>query len=189
MIRVGILGDIGSGKTFVANSFGFPVFNADYEVSKIYKNNRVVYKKLKKKFPEYFNSFPIDKKKVSSAILDKKTNLKKIVKIVHFEVRKKLNFFLRKNRNKKIVVLDIPLLLENKLNKKRDILVFVKSRKKDIKKNLKKRKNYNQRLLSEFKKIQFPLNLKERKSQYVIKNNFTKKSVRKDIKNILMELK
>ena len=63
MIRVGILGDIGSGKTFVANSFGFPVFNADYEVSKIYKNNRVVYKKLKKKFPEYFNSFPIDKKK------------------------------------------------------------------------------------------------------------------------------
>ena len=47
MIRVGILGDIGSGKTFVANSFGFPVFNADYEVSKIYKNNRVVYKKLK----------------------------------------------------------------------------------------------------------------------------------------------
>ena len=44
MIRVGILGDIGSGKTFVANSFGLPVFNADHEVGKIYKNNRAVYK-------------------------------------------------------------------------------------------------------------------------------------------------
>ena len=29
MIKIGILGDIGSGKTFVANQFGYPVFNAD----------------------------------------------------------------------------------------------------------------------------------------------------------------
>ena len=48
MIRVGILGEIGSGKTFVANNFGYPVFNADHEVSKLYKNNKLVYKKLKK---------------------------------------------------------------------------------------------------------------------------------------------
>ena len=44
MIRVGILGEIGSGKTFVAKNFGYPVFNADYEVSKLYKNNKLVYK-------------------------------------------------------------------------------------------------------------------------------------------------
>ena len=35
MIRVGILGDIGSGKSYVANQFGYPVFNADQEVSKL----------------------------------------------------------------------------------------------------------------------------------------------------------
>ena len=39
MKRIGILGDIGSGKTYVAKCFGFPVFNADLEVAKIYKNN------------------------------------------------------------------------------------------------------------------------------------------------------
>ena len=49
MIRIGILGDIGSGKSFVAKSFGYPVFNADNEVSKIYKNNKKVFYKLKKK--------------------------------------------------------------------------------------------------------------------------------------------
>ena len=42
MIRIGILGDIGSGKSFVANSFGFPVFNADNEVTKIYNKDKKV---------------------------------------------------------------------------------------------------------------------------------------------------
>ena len=35
MIKIGILGNIGSGKSFVAKCFGYPVFNADEEVSKI----------------------------------------------------------------------------------------------------------------------------------------------------------
>ena len=42
MIRIGILGDIGSGKTYVSNCFGYPVFNADLEVSKIYKEIKVL---------------------------------------------------------------------------------------------------------------------------------------------------
>jgi len=188
MIRVGILGDIGSGKTYVANNFGYPVFNADYEVSKLYQKDKTVYKQLKKILPKYFNSFPINKNDVSFAILDKKVNLRKIIKIVHSKIRKKLNFFLRKNRNKKIVILDIPLLLENKINQKKDVLVFVQSKRADILKKLRKRKNYNQRLLNEFRKIQLSLDYKRNKSRFIIKNNFTKKSVRKYIKNILKKL-
>ena len=46
--------------------------------------------------------------------------------------------FLKKNKNKKLVILDIPLLLENKINNKNDILLFVDSNKKDIEKRLKK---------------------------------------------------
>ena len=46
MKRIGILGDIGSGKSYIAKCFGFPVFNADLEVAKIYKYNRKVFKKL-----------------------------------------------------------------------------------------------------------------------------------------------
>ena len=40
MIRIGILGDIGSGKSLVAKSFGYPVFNADKEVSKLYQKQK-----------------------------------------------------------------------------------------------------------------------------------------------------
>ena len=119
MIRIGILGDIGSGKSFIAKSFGYPVFNADYEVNKLYNSDKKVFKKLQKILPKYFYEFPIDKKKVTEAILAKERNLKKIVKIVHLEIRKKMSIFLIKNKGKKIVILDIPLLLENKINKKK----------------------------------------------------------------------
>ena len=119
MIRIGILGDIGSGKSYVAKNFGYPVFNADNEVGKLYKKNRKVFKKLKKVLPEYIYSFPISKKEITNAILSSKINLKKIIKIVHLEIKNKMNIFLRNNKSKKIIILDIPLLLENRINKKK----------------------------------------------------------------------
>ena len=188
MIRIGILGDIGSGKSYVAKNFGYPFFNADHEVGKIYQNNKKIFNKLKKKLPKYIRSFPIDKKEVSHAILINKTNLNKIVKIVHLEIRKKMYAFLKKNKKKKIVILDIPLLLENKINNKNDILIYVDSKKKDILKKLKKRKNFNQKLLNKFKNIQLPNNIKKKKSQFIIKNDFKEKSVSNGIKNILKEI-
>ena len=130
MIRIGILGDIGSGKSFVAKHFGYPVFNADHEVSKLYQEDRNVYRKLKKILPTYIYEFPISKKQLSEAILVNNSNLQRITKIVHKEIQNKLRSFLKKNRNKEIVILDIPLLLENKINKKNDILVYVESKKK-----------------------------------------------------------
>ena len=185
MIRIGVLGDIGSGKSFIANSFGYPVFNADNEVSKLYKKNKKVFKKLNKELPNQISSFPIDKLEISKAILSNKSNLKKIIKIVHDEIRKKMKLFIKKNKNKKIIVLDIPLLLENKINNKSDILVFVESRKEEIEKRIKKRVNFNRRLFNKFKKIQYSKSYKKRKSDFIIKNDFTKKSVKRGIRNIL----
>ena len=185
MIRVGILGDIGSGKSYVANQFGYPVFNADHEVSKLYKKNKKIFRKLNKKLPNHILSFPIDKIEVTKAILTNKSNLKKIIKIVHDEIRKKMKLFIKKNKNKKIVVLDIPLLLENKINNKSDILVFVESRKEEIEKRIKKRVNFNRELFNKFKKIQYSKSYKKKKSDFIIKNDFTKKSVKRGIRNIL----
>ena len=189
MIKIGILGDIGSGKSYVAQNFGYPVFNADYEVAKLYQQNKIVFENLKKKLPKYIYSFPVKKKEISNAILSNKNNLNKIVKIVHVEIRKKMFIFLKKNKNKKIVILDIPLLLENKINNKKDILVYVHSKKSIILKRLKRRKNFNQNLLKKFKTMQMPINDKKKKSHFIIKNNFTKKSVKDGIKSILKEIR
>ena len=188
MIRIGILGNIGSGKSYVAKSFRYPVFNADLEVSKLYKNNKKIFLKLNKILPNYIHSFPINKNEMSKAILANKSNLNKIVKVVHKEVRKRMNVFMKKNKNKRIVILDIPLLLENKINIKKDILVFVESKKSNILRRLKKRKNFNKKLYRKFKDIQLPLNYKKKKSKFIIKNDFTNKSVKKSIKNILNQI-
>ena len=188
MIRIAIIGDIGSGKSHVAKQFGYPVFNADTEVAKLYKKNRKFYGKLKKKLPAYITSFPVQKSKVSEAIIDNKNNLNKIIKIVHPAIRIKMDSFIKKHRNKKFVILDIPLLIENKINKKNDIVIFVEAKKDEIRKRLKKRSKINPKIINKFKKIQLGVELKKRKSNYIIKNNFKNNSIKKSVKKLLKEI-
>jgi len=188
MIRIAVVGDIGSGKSYIANLFGYPVFNADLEVAEIYKTNKNCFKRLKKDLPKYFSVFPANKIQIINAIENSEKNLKKITNIIHPEIKKRLSIFLKKNKKRKAVVLDIPLLLENKLNHKDDIVVFIQSKKSEIIKRLKKRKNFNLNLYDQFKKIQLPLSFKKKKSNHVIKNNFTNKLVKISIKRILKEI-
>ena len=188
MIKIGILGQIGSGKSYVAKCFGFPVFNADFEVSKLYKKDKKIFLKLRKILPKFFTKLPIKKEEITKAILTNNSNLNKIIKIVHSEIRKKLSIFLIKNKKKKVVILDIPLLLENKLNKKKDVLIFVQSKKKEILKRLIKRKHFNQKIFDKFKKIQLSVDYKKKKAHFIIKNDFTNKSVKKGIKIILKKI-
>ena len=188
MIRIAVVGDIGSGKSHVAKEFGYPVFNADTEVSKLYKKNKKCFSKLKKALPKHITSFPVKKREILKAIIDSQKNLKKIIKIIHPEIRNKMNKFVKKNKGKKMVILDIPLLIENKINKKSDILIFIDAKKKEINKRLKKRKNFNVKIVKKFKKLQLPIETKKKKSNFIIKNNFKKKFVKKNVKIIVKKI-
>ena len=188
MIKIAILGDIGSGKSFIAKQFGYPVFNADNEVWKIYSKDKKCYKKLKKAIPKHILSFPINKKEITKSILSNQKNLKKVIKIVHPIVRMKMNKFINKNKKKKLIVFDVPLLLENKIEKKANILIFIEAKKKEIIKNLKRRKNYNLKIIKILKKFQLPLKYKKKKSNFVIKNNFKMQPVKKNVKLLKKKL-
>ncbi len=182
MIRVGVIGGIGSGKSFISKLFKSPVFNADREVEILYKNNLECFKKLRKKLPRFVKSFPISKNQLINAINDDKKNLKKISKVVHPLVRKQMKLFLNKNKKNKIIVLDIPLLIENKLYNKRDILIFVKSNQNKVINRLKKRKNYNKKILINLRKNQTDLLEKKKLANYIVDNNFSPNIMRKKIK-------
>ena len=91
-------------------------------------------------------------------------------------------------KKKKAVILDIPLLLENKLNKKKDVIIFIQSKKSEIIKRLKKRDNFDLNLLNHFKKIQLSQSYKKKKSHFIIKNNFTNKSAKINIKKIIKKI-
>ena len=181
MIRVGVIGGIGSGKSFISKLFKSPVFNADKEVEFLYKNNLECYKKLKKKLPRFIKSFPILKSQLIKAINEDKKNLKKISSVVHPLVRKKLKSFLNKNKKNKIIVLDIPLLIENKLYNKKDILIFVKSDQNKVINRLRKRKNYNKKILLNLKKNQANLLKKRKLANYIVDNNFSPNIMKKKI--------
>ena len=71
--------------------------------------------------------------------------------------------FLKKNANKKAVVLDIPLYFENRINKKKDIVIFINSKKKLINTALKKRNKSNIKFLKKLSKLQLPLVIKKKK--------------------------
>ena len=184
MIKIGILGDIGSGKSFVAKQFGYPVFDADKEVRQIYKSDKSCYKKIKKKFPKFIISKTIKKSELGKAINSNKKNIKKISNIVHPIVRKRMNTFFKINSKKQIVVLDIPLLVENKLYDKKFYLIFVQSNRNEINKRLKNRPLYNKSIINSLRKSQKSLVYKKKISNFVIKNNFKLSSLKKSIKII-----
>ena len=94
MIRIAVVGEIGSGKSHVARQFGYPVFNADNEVTKIYRKSRKFHKKIKKLFPNHTITFPVKKRDILKAIRKKPSDIKKIVKIIHPEIRYKMHEFI-----------------------------------------------------------------------------------------------
>ena len=99
-----------------------------------------------------------------------------------------MNNFIRRNKHKKFFVLDIPLLMENKINRKNDVLIFIDAKKKEITKRLKKRSNTNLKIIRTIKKFQLPVEIKKKKSNFIIKNNFKNNSVKKSVKKIIKKI-
>ena len=95
-----------------------------------------------------------------------------------------MHVFFKKNKSKKMVILDIPLLVENKLYDKKFYLIFVQSNKNEINKRLKKRPFYNKSIINSLRKSQRNLSYKKKISNFVIKNNFKLQTVKKNIKII-----
>ena len=93
-----------------------------------------------------------------------------------------MSIFLRENRHRKMVILDIPLLIENKINKKNDILLFVNAKKKIILKRIKQRKNYNKKIFNNLKQNQYSLLRKRKLANYTIDNNFSINIMRYKVK-------
>ena len=78
--------------------------------------------------------------------------------------------------------------MENKLNQKNDIIIFIQSKKSDIIKKIKERGNFSLNLYNQFKKIQLPLSYKKKNSNYIIKNNFNNNFAKMHVEKILKEI-
>jgi len=187
MVRVGILGSVGSGKSFVANIFkelGFNTFSADNEVANIYKNNNIVNKKISKFFKLKLYKGKINKQELRDSLKKNPNKFRFLNKIIHPIVRKKLVLFLSRFKKKKLVVLDVPLLVENKMFNFVDILILVKTRSRSFLSRIKKRKNLDKQFLNILKKQQANEKIKENYADFIIYNS-SKNKVKLQVKNII----
>jgi dephospho-CoA kinase len=187
MVRVGILGSVGSGKTFIANIFkelSFNIFSADNEVANIYKNNKIVNRKIAKFFKLKLYKGKINKQDLRDSLKKNPKKFKFLNKIIHPIVRKRLTLFLSKFKKNKLVVLDIPLLVENKMLNFVDIFVLVKTRSNSFLSRIKKRKNLDKQFLNVLKKQQASEKIKESYADFIIYNN-SKNKVKLQVKNII----
>jgi len=187
MVRVGILGSVGSGKSFVADIFkdlGFNIFSADNEVANIYKNNNIVNKKISKFFKLKIYKGKINKQELRDSLKKNPNKFRFLNKIIHPIVRKKLVLFLSRFKKKKLVVLDVPLLVENKMFNFVDILILVKTRSRSFLNRIKKRKNLDKQFLNILKKQQANEKIKENYADFIIYNS-SKNKVKLQVKNII----
>jgi dephospho-CoA kinase len=187
MIKVGILGSVGSGKSFVANIFkelGFNIFSADQVVSQIYERNKNINKKISIFFKLKLNHGKINKNELRDTLKKNPKKFKYLNKIIHPIVRKKLILFLSKYKKTKLVVLDIPLLIENKMFNFVDIFIFVKTKPNIFKIRIKKRRNLDKQFLKLLENQQAGEKIKKSYADFTVDNS-TKDKVKLQVKKIL----
>ena len=129
MIKIGITGSLASGKTTaskILSSKRGPIFSADKAVKELYKNKH--FKSLVSKKFKIKNNSQL-KKSLKKLILKNKNNINKLERIIHPLVRKEMKNFTVKNKNKKLLFYEIPLLIESKLMKNFNSVVFIKAKK------------------------------------------------------------
>jgi len=187
MIKVGILGSVGSGKSFVANIFkelGFNIFSADQVVSQIYERNKNINKEISIFLKLKLNRGKINKNELRDTLKKNPKKFKYLNKIIHPIVRKKLILFLSKYEKTKLAVLDIPLLIENKMFNFVDIFIFVKTKPNIFKIRIKKRRNLDKQFFKLLKSQQVDEKIKKSYADFTVDNS-TKDKVKLQVKKIL----
>jgi dephospho-CoA kinase len=185
---IGITGSIASGKSFVLEQLKkkYKTFSADEIVKKIYKNDLFIKKKIYDLFPKKLHSNSI-KFLITNEILKNYSFLQKIEKIIHPKIRIEIINFINKNKKKEIIFLDIPLLIENKLNKFFYKIILIKCNKSLRKKRFIK-KGGKGNLFDYFNSKQLTLKKKKQYADFIIDNSDDKNLTKKQLKKIIIKI-
>ena len=191
---IGLTGTIASGKSTVAKYLkeqGIPVFDADAIVHDLYNNDQIVIEKIREIFPEAIANHQVDRKKLSRAIQNNETLLTKIEDVVHPIVSLRRREFLERHadRQKDIVILDIPLLFEKRLeNSVDEIILVITSPELQIKRAM-ERQDMSEQKIKFILSHQLPHDVKISKSQYIIENTSTIESLHKKIDQVINRIR
>ena len=193
MIIVGLTGGIASGKSFVATylkKIKIPVHESDKIINLMYKKPTKGFLEYLKKigFSSSIKKGKVNKKLIRDGIFQNKLKRKNLEKYLHAEIKKTRDFFLNKNKNKKIVFLDIPLLFEKKLE---TICNFTCSTMAPIKKRRARamnRRGMKKKILDLIIKTQTNDKTRRANSNYLIDTSKTKAKTCLQVDNIIYDI-
>lgn len=192
MIKIGLTGSIGMGKSETArifSDFGIPVYDADKAVHKLYKKNQKGTEAIKKIFPKAISpEGDVDRSILGDLVVGNKTNLKKLESVIHPLVGEDRLDFFEKNKDAKAVVLDIPLLFETGGERFVDYIVVVSTSYEIQKKRVLARKNMTEDKFNEIVLSQTPNDEKCKLASFVVDTSISIDEAKKQVKNILLSL-
>ena len=184
MIKIGITGSLASGKTTASQILSYrrgPLFSADKIVKKLYRDENFK-RLLSKKFNIKNDNFI--KKNLKKIIFTNKKNILKLEKIIHPQVRINMKKFTNKNKNKKLLFYEIPLLIESKLMKYFNIIIFVKA-KRNLRLKRFKSNNGDEKLFNMLDKKQLNDKKKAKFCDHLVVNEKNLKILKKKLLNII----
>ena len=180
---IGITGSFGSGKTSVAkyfSSYGAKIIDADKIVHSLLNPGTKVYRQIKHIFGSgvFTRSQRIDRKKIAAIVFEDRKCLKKLNQIIHPQVIRLIKNEIRLSKAR-VVILDVPLLIESGLGRIVDKIIVVKITRKQQLKRIKKKFSLSEADILKRIKMQLPLSRKVRMADFVIDNSGTFKETRK----------
>ena len=192
VIKIGITGSIGMGKSTVSSIFrnnNIKVWDADFEVHNLYKKGKEGYNSIISIYPELKDKVEINRKKVSNLLREKKIDLKLIEEIIHPLLIRSREEFIKKNKKEKLLIFDIPLLYETKAYIWLDYVINVFCSKKNQIERLKKRENFDIKKINYLISKQISVNQKNKKADYVINTDQDLKQVERQVFNFIKTMR
>jgi dephospho-CoA kinase len=178
MKKIGITGQMGSGKTFISMKFAslnVPVLIMDQVVKQLQNTNQELISKIKKRFPGSYDGNVMNKKFMIQKLFfdDTGKNLKDISEIIKPFLKDELDKFYKEHQNKKYVLVESALIYEYEFQDQFDEIIFVNSDPQVRKKMAMKRDQISSAEYDRRMKTQLPDEFKIQSSKWVIQNNYT----------------
>ena len=193
MIILGVTGSVGMGKTEAGKYFlrnNIDVFDCDKEIAAFYNKKDTIIE-IKKKFPSTIFKRKVDKNALANIVINDKKKLELLEGLLYKKLKKEQSLWIRKKirEKKKLLVFDVPLLLEKDNIKKYDMVIVLSCNKALQKRRVLKRQGWNEDRYEKTLKIQIPDYIKQKRADIIIKSDRGKRHLYEEIIKVIKEAK
>ena len=189
---IGLTGSIGMGKSTVAQMFvdeNVPLFDADAAVHQLQRAGGALVDAIEAMFPGSTNSMGVDRQKLGAAVLGDPEALKRLEGLIHPAVGKMRQAFLEKNRDRPLILFDIPLLFEKSGAEGVDHIVVVSASAEDQRARVLARPGMTEERFEQIKALQMPDAEKRKRADSVIDTSLPLAETRRQVQKLVQKLK